>query len=202
MQRMIQNSDNAAATSLFYFGGGCNSLTKFNRLIPMDDTTVGCQTPSYYGWGNTTTTATDQVQLMRLFAYGRPNGVLSSDAQDYGNQLMQGVEPDQRFGITCGPWGTVCYQPNYAKPDPDVTVSVKNGWKTLPTCTKPVDQCPWQVNSTGWVRGKGRNYALTVLTTRDPVGGGGTDGFNYGIDTIQNVSQLVWANLGAINRGR
>ncbi len=202
MQRMIQNSDNAAATSLFYFGGGCDSLTKFNRLIPMDDTKVGCQTPSYYGWGNTTTTAADQVQLMRVFAYGRPKGVLSSDAQDYGNQLMQGVEPDQRFGITCGPWGNVCYPPNYAKPDPDVTVSVKNGWKTLPTCTKPVDQCPWQVNSTGWVRGKGRNYALTVLTTRDPVGGGGTDGFNYGIDTIQNVSQLVWANLGAINRAQ
>jgi hypothetical protein len=202
MQRMIQNSDNAAATSLFYFGGGCNALTKFNRLIPMDDTKVGCQTPSYYGWGNTTTTATDQVQLMRLFAYGRPKGVLSSDAQDYGNQLMQGVEPDQRFGVTCGPWGTVCYPPNYAKPDPDVTVSVKNGWKTLPTCTKPVDQCPWQVNSTGWVRGNARNYALTVLTTRDPVGGGGTDGFNYGIDTIQNVSQRIWANLAPSNRGR
>jgi hypothetical protein len=202
MQRMIQNSDNAAATSLFYFGGGCDSLTKFNRRIPMDDTKVGCQTPSYYGWGNTTTTAADQAQLMRVFAYGRPKGVLSSDAQDYGNQLMQGVEPDQRFGITCGPWGNVCSAPNYAKPDPDVTVSVKNGWKTLPTCSKPVDQCPWQVNSTGWVRGKGRNYVLTVLTTRDPVGGGGTDGFNYGIDTIQNVSQLVWANLGANNRGR
>jgi beta-lactamase family protein len=202
MQRMIQNSDNAAATSLFYFGGGCDSLTKFNRRIPMDDTKVGCQTPSYYGWGNTTTTAADQAQLMRVFAYGRPKGVLSSDAQDYGNQLMQGVEPDQRFGITCGPWGNVCSPPNYAKPDPDVTVSVKNGWKTLPTCTKPVDQCPWQVNSTGWVRGKGRNYVLTVLTTRDPVGGGGTDGFNYGIDTIQNLSQLVWANLGANNRGR
>jgi hypothetical protein len=199
MQRMIQNSDNAAATSLFYFGGGCNALTKFNRLIPMRDTKVGCQSPSYYGWGNTTTTAADQVQLMRLFAYGRPTGVLSSDAQDYGNQLMQGVEPDQRFGITCGPWGTVCSPPNYAPPDPDVTVRVKNGWKTLPTCTKPVDQCPWQVNSTGWVRGNGRNYVLTVLTTRDPVGGGGTDGFNYGIDTIQNVSQRIWANLSPTN---
>jgi hypothetical protein len=202
MQRMIQNSDNAAATSLFYFGGGCDSLTRFNRLIPMDDTEIGCQTPTYYGWGNTTTTATDQVQLMRVFAYGRPNGVLSSDAQDYGNQLMQGVEPDQRFGISCGPWGTVCYPPNYAPPDPNVTVRLKNGWKTLPTCTKPVDQCPWQVNSTGWVRGNGRNYALTVLTTRDPVGGGGTDGFNYGIDTIQNVSQRIWANLGPSNGGR
>jgi hypothetical protein len=199
MQRMIQNSDNAAATSLFYFGGGCDALRKFNRLIPMADTKVGCQTPSYYGWGNTTTTAADQVQLMRLFAYGRPTGVLSSDAQDYGNQLMQGVEPDQRFGITCGPWGKVCYAPNYAPPDPDVTVRVKNGWKTLPTCTKPVDQCPWQVNSTGWVRGNGRNYVLTVLTTRDPVGGGGTDGFNYGIDTIQSVSQRIWDNLDPNN---
>jgi Beta-lactamase enzyme family len=202
MQRMIQNSDNAAATSLFYFGGGCNSLTKFNRLIPMDDTNVGCQTQSYYGWGNTTTTAADQVQLMRVFAYGRPKGVLSSDAQDYGNQLMQGVEPDQRFGISCGPWGDVCEPPNYAPPDPNVTVRLKNGWKTLPTCTKPVDQCPWQVNSTGWVRGNGRNYVLSVLTTRNPVGSGGTDGFNYGIDTIQNVSQRIWANLSPSNQGR
>jgi beta-lactamase family protein len=194
-QRMIQNSDNAAATSLFYFGGGCDSLTRFNRLIPMDDTVVGCQTPTYYGWGNTTTTAADQVQLMRVFAYGRPRGVLSTDAQDYGSKLMQGVEPDQRWGISCGPWGTVCDPPNYAPPDPDVAVALKNGWKTLPTCTKPVEQCPWQVNSTGWVHGNGRNYVLTVLTTRNPVGGGGTDGFNYGIDTIQNVSQLIWANL-------
>jgi len=200
MQRMIQNSDNAAATSLFFFGGGCNPLTKFNKLIPMPDTEVGCQTANYYGWGNTTTTATDQAQLMRLYAYGRPRGVLSSDAQDYGNQLMQGVEPDQRFGISCGPWGNVCFPPNYAPPDPDVTVRLKNGWKTLPTCTKPVDQCPWQVNSTGWVRGNGRNYVLSVLTTKNPVGGGGTDGFNYGIDTIQNVSQLIWANSAPSNR--
>jgi hypothetical protein len=37
---------------------------------------------------------------------------------------------------------------------------------------------------------------LTVLTTDDPVGGGGLDGFNYGIDTIQNVSRRVWDNLG------
>lgn len=196
MQRMIQNSDNAAATSLFYFGGGCDALTNFNTLIPMDATDVACETPTYYGWGNTTTTAADQVRLMRVFAYGRPKGVLGPDARSYGNQLMQGVQPDQRFGVSCGPWGTICYPPNYAPPDPDVTVTLKNGWKTLPTCTKPIDQCPWQVNSTGWVSGKGRDYVLTVLTTRDPVGGGGVDGFNYGIDTIQNVSQRVWDNLG------
>jgi hypothetical protein len=195
MQRMIQNSDNAAATSLFYFGGGCDALTRFNTLIPMDDTKVGCETSTYYGWGNTTTTAADQVRLMKVFAYGKPRRVLGPDARSYGRQLMQGVEPDQRFGISCGPWGRSCSPPNYADPDPDVTVALKNGWKTLPTCTQPIDQCPWQVNSTGWVRGNGRDYVLTILTTRNPVGTGGLDGFNYGIDTIQNVSKRVWDNL-------
>jgi hypothetical protein len=171
-------------------------LTQFNMLIPMDDTEVGCESSTYYGWGNTKTTAADQARLMRVFAYGKPKGVLGPDARGYGNQLMRGVEPDQRFGITCGPWGRVCSPPDYADPDPNVTVALKNGWKTLPTCTQPIDQCPWQVNSTGWVRGKGRDYALTVLTTRDPVGTGGLDGFNYGIDTIQNVSKRIWENLG------
>jgi hypothetical protein len=195
MQRMIENSDNAAATSLFYFGGGCDALTRFNARIPMDDTKVGCETEDYYGWGNTTTTATDQVRLMRAFAYGRPR-LLGEHARDYGLGLMQAVEPDQRFGISCGPWGTSCDPPDYAPQDPDVTVALKNGWKTLPTCTDPTPKCPWQVNSTGWVHGKGRNYVLTVLTTNDPAGDDPLDGFHYGIDTTQGVSKLVWANLG------
>jgi hypothetical protein len=195
MQRMIQNSDNAAATALFYFAGGCQALSRFNKSIPLKHTDVACETPNYYGWGNTTTTALDQVRLMKVFAYDRPDDILGQDARDYARELMTGVQPDQRFGISCGPWGTSCGPPNYAQPVPGVTVALKNGWKTLPTCTEPIDQCPWQVNSTGWVDGQGRDYALTVLTTRDPVGTGGLYGFNYGIDTIQNVSELVWNNL-------
>jgi len=195
MQRMIQNSDNAAATALFHFGGGCDALTRFNQRIPMDETKVACESQNYYGWGNTTTTAADQVRLMRVFAYGKPR-VLGPDARGYGLDLMQGVEADQRFGISCGPWGDSCDPPDYAPPDPDVTVALKNGWKTLPTCTDPIPRCPWQVNSTGWVQGKGRNYVLTVLTTRNPAGDDALDGYHYGIDTIQNVSQLVWDNLG------
>jgi len=196
MGRMIQNSDNAAATSLFHFGGGCDALTRFNRLIPMDDTNVGCESDNYYGWGNTETTAADQVKLLRKFAYADANGVLGRDARDYGNKLMQGVQPDQRFGITCGPWGDTCDPPNWAQPVAGVDISVKNGWKTLPTCTDPIPQCPWQVNSNGWVDGQGRDYAISVLTTRDPVGTGDLYGFNYGIETTQGVSRRVWASLG------
>jgi len=195
MQRMIQNSDNAAATALFHFGGGCDALTLFNTHIPMDDTKVGCESQAYYGWGNTMTTAADQVLLMRVIAYGYRR-LLGPDARNYATGLMGNVEADQRFGISCGPWGDACDPPDYAHPDPDVTVALKNGWKTLPTCTRPVPDCPWQVNSIGWVHGKGRNYVLSVLTTRNPVGGGGVDGFNYGIDTIKNVSKRVWDNLG------
>ncbi len=195
MQRMIENSDNAAATALFYFKGGCDALTKFNNMIPLNQTKVGCQTPTYYGWGNTTTTAADQAKLMRIIAYGGRDDIVGSAARKYQLQLMQSVEPDQRFGITCGPWGTKCDPPNYASPRPGVTVALKNGWKTLPTCTQPIAQCPWQVNSMGWVAGRGRNYVLTVLTTNDPVGTGDLYGFNYGIDTIQGVSQRIWKNL-------
>lgn len=236
MGRMIQNSDNAATTGLFHFGGGCRTLTRFNLLIPLDDTKVGCESDNYYGWGNTETTAADQLDLMKVFAYAtnqqpllgatkkslrrckkvkRPakrkackrktlrkadrmarTPILNQAARNYGLGLMRQVEPDQRFGITCGPWGTTCDAPNWAVPDSEVTVSLKNGWKTLPTCTDPIPQCPWQVNSTGWVSGKGRDYALSVLTTSDPVGTGDIYGFNYGIETIQGISKLVWANLG------
>ncbi len=240
MGRMIQFSDNAAATSLFHFGGGCPSLKLFNRLIPMNDTKVGCESDNYYGWGNTQTTAMDQLKLMKLYAYENSQSptfgvrhrkkalkkckrldrtakrkackrkvkrkftriakkpILGEDARAYGNSLLQSVDPGQRFGITCGPWDpTTCALPNYATPDPAVTVSVKNGWKTLPTCTDPIPQCPWQVNSTGWVRGKGRDYTLSILTTKDPVGTGDVYGFNYGIETIQGISKLVWSNLGS-----
>ena len=192
LQNMITLSDNVAATSLFYFSGGCTTLTLFNTLIPTRHTRVGCETPTYYGWGNTTTTAADQVAIVRTLAYR--NATLERDAREYGLHLMESVEPTQRWGITCGPWGTQCSAPGYATPDPDVTVALKNGWKFLPTCAKQDDSCPWQVNSIGWVRGKGRNYVLAVLTTDDPAAPG-TAGLGYGISTIQGVFQRIWANL-------
>jgi Beta-lactamase enzyme family len=192
MTNMITMSDNVAATSLFYFGGGCRQLTRFNRLIPTRDTTVGCQTPTYYGWGNTTTTAADQAAIVRTLAY--PNQVLKPDARAYGLDLMKSVIPAQRWGVSCGPWGDVCDPPDYARPVPGVTVALKNGWKYVPTCAAQDDTCEWQVNSIGWVQGAGRDYVLTVLTTDNPAGPG-TYGFDYGITTIQGVSRLIWAGL-------
>jgi hypothetical protein len=192
LSSMITMSDNVAATSLFYFSGGCTTLSLFNTLIPTRHTQVGCETPTYYGWGNTTTTAADQVRIVRTLAY--PNDVLAPDAREYGLHLMESVQPSQRWGISCGPWGTSCGPPDYAHPDPRVTVALKNGWKYLPTCARQDDSCPWQVNSIGWVHGLGRDYVLAVLTTGDPAAPG-TAGLDYGITTIQGVSQRIWHNL-------
>jgi beta-lactamase class A len=192
MQNMITMSDNAAATGLFYFDGGCTALTRFNTRIPTRDTAVGCQTPTYYGWGNTTTTAADQAAIVKTLAYR--NGVLTPAARAYGLHLMESVTPAQRWGVTCGPWGSDCAAPDYAHPVPGVTVALKNGWKFVPSCAAQDESCPWQVNSIGWVRGDGRDYALAVLTTDDPAGPG-TAGFDYGIATTQGVSRLVWDDL-------
>lgn len=207
MKQMIEVSDNAAATALFHFGGGCRAFRHFNMMIPMDDTEVACETPAYYGWGNSQTTAADQVDLMKVFAYGareqtgrkakgRHEPVLRKAARRYGLGLMENIQANQSWGITCGPWGTTCEKPDYAPRNPEVTVALKNGWKTLPTCDAPIAECPWQVNSIGWVEGDGRDYVVAVLTTKDPVGSGGTYGFDYGIDTIQAISERIWDNLG------
>jgi hypothetical protein len=65
-----------------------------------------------------------------------------------------------------------------------VTVALKNGWLPLND-----DSTDWQINSEGWVSGDGRDYLISVLSTGNPTE-------QYGIDTISEVSSLIWAALG------
>jgi hypothetical protein len=64
-----------------------------------------------------------------------------------------------------------------------VTVALKNGW--LPLDAASTD---WQVNSVGWVSGDGRDYLIAVLTTGNPTE-------QYGIDTINALSSLIWTAM-------
>jgi hypothetical protein len=63
-----------------------------------------------------------------------------------------------------------------------VTVALKNGWLPRPS--------GWVINSIGWVNGDGHNYVIAVLSDHDP-------GEQYGIDTADHVSSLVYGALSA-----
>jgi hypothetical protein len=143
--------------------GGASGVAAFDRLVPMPATTP------HAAWGLTTTTAADNVRLLRDFAF--PNATLTPGHRAYGRLLLEHVVRDQRWGVSAGV-------------APNAVVALKNGW--LPRS----DPAHWRVNSIGWIKGERRNYVVAVLTDHNP-------SMQYGIDTIQQLSRMLWNRLGA-----
>jgi len=169
---MIEDSDNDAATALWDEAGGARGIRRFNASVGLADTTpsscVACPGFAWPGWGLSTTTATDQLALLRELL--RPNSQLTDAQREYALSLMEHVTPAQRWGVTSGvPLRT--------------TVALKNGW--LPLTSADDD---WQINSIGWVSGQGRGYLMAVLSTGNPTE-------QYGIDTIDRLAGIVWRQL-------
>jgi beta-lactamase class A len=118
-------------------------------------------------WGETTTSAADQIKLLQQLV--NQHGLLDSASQRYQLGLMKNVVAGQNWGVSAGvPAG--------------VSVSLKNGWLPLTTDTD------WEINSIGRIKGDGRWYLIAVLTAHDP-------SEQYGIDTIEGISSLVWRAL-------
>ena len=171
-QQMIEDSDNDAATSLWYEVGGATRIRSFNTAAGLADTSpsscVNCPGFPWPGWGLTTTTAADQLVLLRNLI--EPSSLLTSADRSYALSLMENVTPSQRWGVSGG-------VPEQA------TVALKNGW--LPLNGSGTD---WQINSVGWISGQGRDYLMAVLTTGNPTE-------QYGIDTIDQVASIVWDQM-------
>jgi beta-lactamase class A len=170
MTTMIEQSDNDSATSLWTAAGGPSGISTFNGTIGMNQTTpstcLTCPGFSWPGWGLTTTTAVDQVDLLKHLI--TPNTQIGSTEQAYALNLMENIDPSERWGVSGGvPAG--------------VTVALKNGWV-------PLSNSLWQINSVGWVDGDGRDYIVAVLTDGNPTE-------DYGIDTINTLSGLVWTSM-------
>jgi hypothetical protein len=158
---MIEQSDNDDAQALWDAEGGATAVSRFDAAAGLTQTD-----PDVAGyWGLSTTTAADQVQLVRQVAY--PNDILAPASRSFELNLMAHVQPDQAWGVTAGVAA-------------NATVALKNGWDSL-------DSGGWQVNSIGWVDGDGRDYVIAVLTD------GATE--SGGIDAIQGLSQLIWQEL-------
>jgi hypothetical protein len=172
-EQMIEDSDNDAATSLWYAVGGAASIRSFNARAGLTDTApsscVVCPGFAWPGWGLTTTTPDDQIALLRQLV--TTSSVLPQTARAYALSLMEDVTPSQRWGVS----GGVPAQ---------VTVALKNGW--LPLRGPGSD---WQINSVGWISGAGRNYLMAVLSTGNP-------SEQYGIDTIDKLAAMVWQRMG------
>ena len=116
-------------------------------------------------WGSTTTTALDRLAMIRTVV--EPNSLLTNASRSYILNLMENITPSQDWGATGGV-------------PPGVTVALKNGFAVIDG---------WQINTTGWVNGAGRDYLIAVLTN-------GNASEQYGIDTVNAVSALVWNALG------
>jgi beta-lactamase class A len=171
-QQMIEGSDNAAATSLWYDVGGAASIRSFNSAAGLMHTSpspcVDCPGFPWPGWGLTTTTPADQISLLRELV--EPNALLTSAERSYALSLMENVTPSQRWGITGGV-------------PPETTVALKNGW--LPLDNTGAD---WQINSVGWISGRRADYLIAVFTTGNPTE-------QYGIDTIDGLAAIVWRDM-------
>ena len=171
-ERMIEDSDNDAATSLWYAAGGPARIGSFNAKAGLTHTApspcVVCRGFAWPGWGLTTSTADDQIALLKQLV--TPGPLLTRAERDYALSLMEDVTPSQRWGVSGGVPASV-------------TVALKDGW--LPLRGSDSD---WQVNSVGWIHGGGRDYLLAVLSTGNP-------SEQYGVETIDRLAAMVWRGM-------
>jgi beta-lactamase class A len=157
---MIEDSlDSAADTLWTRLGPG--AVGAFERAEGMTSTV-----PATNGvWGSTQTTALDRLAMIRTLA--EPNALLTDASRAYLLGLMERITPSQDWGATAGV-------------PPGVMVALKNGFAM---------STGWQINTTGWVDGGGRDYLVAVLTD-------GNTSEQYGIDTVDGVSSIIWQAMG------
>lgn len=142
--RMIENSDNDSATTLWDDVGGASGMSTTNVTFGLKDTVPG--TDGY--WGLTTTTVTDQLAV--LTALTSDESPLDATSRAYALDLMHQIETDQAWGVS-------------AAADPGTTPALKNGW--LPVDD---DNDLWVINSIGQVTCGGHNYLVAVLSNSQP----------------------------------
>ncbi|MFC1415905.1 serine hydrolase [Streptacidiphilus cavernicola] len=159
---MIENSDNDAANSLYLAIGAHSGLDAANKRFGLGSTQGG--TDDY--WGLTTTTAADQVKLLRQVFTG--SSLLDAASREYVQGLLRQVETDQRWGVSAAATGD--YQ-------------LKNGW--LPRSATGL----WVINSTGLVDHDGHQLLISVLSD-------GNLSESQGITLVESVAKAAAETVG------
>jgi beta-lactamase class A len=155
LRSMIQHSNNEAATTLIAHIGGAGALERYLHAIGIQNTSINGD-----GWGSSTTTAQDMARLMTKLANCT---ILNAKLCHYALELMRGVVPGQRWGVSAGVPG-------------GISVALKNGW---------YPEEGWSINSIGYIKGSRKRYAIAVYTQGNPT-------MRYGIDTIEAISSQIY----------
>jgi hypothetical protein len=136
---MIENSDNDSASALYSDDGRAAGVNG--------------------EWGLTSTTVTDQIQILQQVFTS--DSLLSPSSRDYIQGLMSQVEADQQWGVP-------------AAADTDTSYMVKNGWLPNPTL--------WEINSIGEITHDGHKLLIAVMSSDNQTEDGG-------IDLVQQIAQ-------------
>ncbi|MGX7029965.1 serine hydrolase [Vagococcus zengguangii] len=135
-ENMIKSSDNNATTYLIdNYLDKATSIQSLFETLEMNDSTYN------YHWGQTTTTAKDQITLLKNVFL--PSDYLIDSEREYIQKLMSEVDVDQAWGVGAG----------------SSHVALKNGWLT------DTNECI--INSIGQVVNGDKKYLIAVLTNHD-----------------------------------
>lgn len=151
---MITQSDNGAASVLWNEAGGASAMQNFFDQVGATDTIAN----TYGSWGVTLTTASDQLKIAEQIAY--KDTILSPSSIAIANELLDNVQPDQRWGVPDGvPAGIVA--------------RVKNGWLDDTSAGNDfAGTTCWTNNSVGYVEGelngKKIKYSMAELSSGNP----------------------------------
>lgn len=140
--KMITQSDNASAETLWAYGGGADAYQKLAEELEMTHTH---RQEGRNDWSWTWTTPSDQVLLLKYITEGG-TAAFTAEQGAYVYDLMGKVTDDQTWGVGA---------PKSAM----VAVHLKNGWVQF----KSTDNL-WAVNSMGTVKGDDRDYRMAVMT--------------------------------------
>lgn len=138
LEPMITESANPPVRALWSSFGGSPWFRRQADIFGLDDTTVRGDDGS--AWGLTSTSAADQVDLLRQVLLGEW-GPLESESREVALDLMTSVVASQTWGVTAGV-------------PADWTVAQKNGFAGI------------TINSVGWVDepGDSPGYLVAILT--------------------------------------
>lgn len=159
--QMIEKSTNTAAQSLWDTEGGAAAVTAYDGAAGLTETAPNV--PGY--WGLSTTGASDLVHLMSEVAF--PGALLDDASRSTALGLLTHVLPTQAWGASSGvPSG--------------VAVAIKNGWLQI--------DGRWEINTTAWIDGDGRDYVVAVMSWGEATG-------SAGVGIVDGLCSRIWSAL-------